>query len=63
LTSEYLDPDVDIDENERNRHSLVLEYTPFTHMQLRAGLRMGDDIPQRDEGNFTDIFLQTHMYF
>lgn len=63
FTTEYLDPDNDVDEDERTRHSVVFEYTPYAHLQLRAGIRSGEDIPQRDEGNFTDFFMQVHMYY
>lgn len=63
LTTEYLDPDDNIDENERARNSLLLEYTPLPYFQVRSGVRSGDDIPQRDVGNFTEAFLQMHMYF
>ena len=63
LTTEYLDPDIHIDENERVRHSVLLEYTPFANIQLRTGLRKGDDIPQRVNGNFLDFFAQLHFYY
>lgn len=63
LTSEYLDPDNDIDENERVRNSIVFEYTPYAHFQLRGGIRIGEDVPERDEGNFNSFFMQEHMYY
>ena len=63
LTSEFLDPDTNIDENHRVRHSLLLEYTPFANLQIRGGLRKGDDIPQRDAGNYLDFFAQLHFYY
>jgi hypothetical protein len=63
LTTEYLDPDANIDENQRVRHSLLLEYTPFANLQIRGGLRKGDDIPQRDAGNYLDFFAQLHFYY
>jgi hypothetical protein len=63
LTTEYLDPDTNIDENHRVRHSLLLEYTPFANLQIRGGLRKGDDIPQRDTGNYLDFFAQLHFYY
>ena len=63
LTTEYLDPDTHIDENHRVRHSLLLEYTPFANLQIRGGLRKGDDIPQREQGNYTDFFAQLHFYY
>ena len=63
FTSEFLDPDDNIDENERTRHSLLLEYTPYAYVQLRGGLRIGDDIPQREEGNYTEALVQLHFYY
>ncbi|UZJ43389.1 hypothetical protein OOT55_12075 [Marinimicrobium sp. C6131] len=63
LTTEWLDPDTAIDENERNRHSLLLEYTPYASLQLRGGIRVGEDIPQRETGNFTQGFVQVHFYY
>lgn len=63
VTTEYLDPDTNIDENQRVRHSLLLEYTPFANLQIRGGIRKGDDIPQRDQGNYTDFFAQLHFYY
>lgn len=63
LTTEYFDPDTHIDENQRVRHSILLEYTPFSNMQLRTGLRKGEDIPQKTSGNYVDFFAQMHFYF
>jgi hypothetical protein len=63
LTTEYLDPDRNIDNIDRARHSLLLEYTPYAHMQVLGGVRVGDDIPQRPQGNFTRVFAQLHFYY
>lgn len=63
FTTEYFDPDTNIAENRRSRNSLLLEYTPFANLQLRGGLRKGEDIPQRTQGNFTDFFVQMHFYY
>jgi hypothetical protein len=63
LTTEYFDPDTHIDENQRVRHSILLEYTPFSNMQLRTGLHKGEDIPQKSSGNYVDFFAQMHFYF
>ncbi len=63
LTTEFLDPDTHIDENHRVRHSLLLEYTPFANLQIRGGLRQGEDIPQRAAGNYLDMFAQLHFYY
>ncbi len=63
LTAEYLDPQRDYRENERTRHSLLLEYTPFAFLQVRTGMRFGDDIPQRPQDRFTQVLAQLHFYF
>ncbi len=63
LTTEHLDPDTNINQNQRTRHSLLLEYTPFANLQIRTGLRKGDDIPQKTIGNYTTTFAQLHFYY
>jgi hypothetical protein len=63
FTAEYLDPDSNIDENERTRHSLMVEYTPYAFVQIRGGVRVGDDIPQREQGNYTEGLVQLHFYY
>lgn len=63
LTYEHLDPDTDIDEDERNRYSLVYELTPFRFSQLRGGLRINEGIPQNDQQNADEFFVQQHFYF
>lgn len=63
LTTEYFDPDSHIDQNQRVRHSVLLEYTPFSNVQIRTGLRKGADIPQKSAGNYVDFFAQMHFYF
>jgi hypothetical protein len=63
FTTEFLDPETNIDENHRVRNSLLLEYTPFANLQVRGGLRKGDDIPQREAGNYLDAFVQLHFYY
>ncbi|HSX85222.1 MAG TPA: hypothetical protein VLE50_07425 [Cellvibrio sp.] len=63
FTTEYLDPDDNIDENQRVRNSLLLEYTPFANLQIRGGLRNGEDIPQQEEGNYLNFFAQLHFYY
>ncbi len=63
LTSEYYDPNLDIDEDHETRYSLLTEYTPFSGLQLRGGVRIADSIPQRAERNSTRLFVQAHVYF
>lgn len=63
LTYEHLDPDTNIDENERNRYSMLYEYYPMQFTQLTAGIRYNDGIPQASNQNVKELFLQLHNYF
>ena len=63
LTAEYFDPDDDVDEDEQNRFSLVWEYVPMQFLQLRAGARIYDGIPQNDQQNRRVYFLSVHGFF
>lgn len=63
FTYEHHDPSTDIDENERNRYSLVWELVPMRLNQLRLGYRMGEGIPQIDRDNADLVFIQHHIFF
>lgn len=63
FTSEYYDPDDDIEENHETRFSFVAEYTPISNMQLRLGIRSSEGIPQQPERSGEKFFLQSHLYF
>jgi hypothetical protein len=63
LTYEWFEPDRDIDEDEQTRTSLVYEWAPIQFIQLRAGVRAYDGIPQNDQQNRTQAFLQLHGFF
>lgn len=63
VTSEYFDPDINISENHDTKYSLIAEYTPVSNLQLRAGARIADSIPQRPERNNEKLFVQAHFYF
>ena len=63
LTSEYFDPDDDVDENQETRHSFVIEYVPISNLQLRLGLRSSEGIPQQPRRSSERFFLQSHLYF
>lgn len=63
LSYEYFDPDTALAEDERTRASVVWEYTPMAFVQLRAGLRASDGIPQNDVQNQNEGFVQLHLYF
>ena len=63
LTGEYFDPDRDVDEDEQNRWSLVYELTPLPFIQLRAGYRRYEGIPQNDLQNRRLTFIELHGFF
>ena len=63
LTSEYYDPNDDLKEDHRVRHSLIYEYTPISNIQLRFGARDSGAPPQFPEQNEERFFVQTHFYF
>ena len=63
LTYEWLEPDDDVDEDEQTRASLLYEWSPIQFVQIRAGVRMYDGIPQNDNQNRTQAFLQLHGFF
>ena len=63
ITYEHLDPDDTINNDQQNRYSLVWEYFPVQYLQLRAGLREYDGIPQSDVQNRSERFVQLHVFF
>ena len=63
LTSEFLDPDVDISNDYKVRYSLVYEYTPIAFIQLRAGYRSYGGIPQNNFDNRRLTFVELHGLF
>jgi hypothetical protein len=63
VSAEYFDPDDDLDEDERTRYSLVYEHTPIQFLQLRAGARVYDGIPQNNADNRRLVFAQLSAYF
>jgi hypothetical protein len=62
-TAELLEPDRDVDEDEQTRWSVVYEYSPVQFIQVRAGVRIYDGIPQNDLQNRKLYFLQLHGFF
>lgn len=63
LTAEFFEPDDDVDEDEQARYSLLWEYFPFQFVQLRAGARVYDGIPQNALQNRKLYFVQLHGFF
>jgi hypothetical protein len=62
-TYEWFEPSRDIDEDEQTRSSLLYEWTPVQFLQVRAGVRVYDGIPQNDTQNRKQAFLQLHGFF
>jgi hypothetical protein len=62
LTYEYFDPDRKVAQDQQVRVSLVYEYTPMPFVQIRAGIRHYDGIPQNDLQNRRLLFLEIHGF-
>ena len=62
LTAELFDPDRNISEDQKTRWSVLYELTPLPFVQLRAGLRVHDGIPQNDLDNRRLFFIELHGF-
>jgi hypothetical protein len=60
---DYLDPNTAISEDQQVRYSLVWEHSPIQFLQLRAGYRLYDGIPQVDAQNRKLFFAELHAFF
>jgi hypothetical protein len=63
LTYEYYDPNTDVREDQRERYSALWEYVPFQYTQFRLGVRKNNGIPQNNQQNASEVFLQWHAFF
>lgn len=63
LTWESLDPDRSVANDRQVRYSLLYELTPLPSLQLRAGYRRYDGIPQNDLQNRRLLFMEVHGFF
>jgi hypothetical protein len=65
ITAEQLAPDLSISvhHNGQARWSLVYEFSPIQFVQLRAGVRYLDGIPQADTQHQQLYFLELHGFF
>ena len=63
LTYEFHDPADDADEDERERYSLIWEYSPFQLLQSRIGIRAYNGVPGAAATNRDELFAELHVYF
>jgi hypothetical protein len=63
LTFEYLDANKDVHNNGQTRYSIVYELTPIQFVQLRAGFRYNDGIPQDPAEHQKFAFIELHGFF
>ena len=63
LTAEFLDPNKDVHNNGQTRWSIVYELTPIQFVQLRAGFRYNDGIPQDPSQHQRLAFIELHGFF
>jgi hypothetical protein len=63
LAYEWFEPNEDVDEDEQSRSSILYEWAPIQFVQVRAGVRIYDGIPQSDPQNRKQFFLQLHGFF
>jgi hypothetical protein len=63
ITAEQLWPNRSVAHNEQARWSIVYELTPIQFVQLRAGIRYVDGIPQADSQHQQLYFIQLHAFF
>jgi hypothetical protein len=63
VSYEYFDPDDDVDENERERYSVVWEMSPMQMLQARVGLRFYNGVPEIPATNRDRVFAEVHVYF
>lgn len=63
VTGEFFDPDRRVAHDAQTRWSVVYELTPIQFVQLRAGARFSDGIPQDDAEHERLYFIELHGYF
>jgi hypothetical protein len=63
ITDEFLNPNRAVPNGEQTRWSLVYELTPIQFVQLRAGFRWNDGIPQDPSEHQKLYFLELHGFF
>ncbi len=62
ITSEFLDPNRSVRHDTETRWSIVYELTPIQYLQLRAGFRYNDGIPQDPAEHMRFGFVELHAF-
>lgn len=60
LSYEFLE---EVDDDERERYSLVWEYFPMQYLQTRAGARFYNGVPGSPASNRDELFIELHGFF
>jgi len=63
LSRDWIDPDRDVDTDERIRDSLGVEYVPVPFVQLRLFVRRRDGPPQVTGAKDEQVDLELHVFF
>jgi hypothetical protein len=63
ITDEFLNPNRRVGNGEQTRWSFVYELTPIQFVQLRAGARIYDGIPQDNAQHTRFYFIELHGFF
>ena len=63
VSYDYYDPRDDADDDERERLSIVWEYSPLEFLQARIGARRYDGVDAIPATNRDEIFAELHAYF
>ena len=63
ITDEFLNPNRAVPNGEQTRWSLVYELTPIQFVQIRAGFRWNDGIPQDNAEHQKLYFVELHGFF
>ena len=60
---EHLDPSDDFGDDEQERYSVVLEYSPMQLVQARAGYRAYNGVAAQPFTERNELFAELHVYF